>query len=145
MRYVYVPNARSRTMPKSLSRIVIGFAVPQRWAVTRRVEKKYTSDLNGDWNSLSQFMRFVRSGNVSVLSVYRPGPKTSAIRPSFTKAAICDSRTVSDAPLWISRSSIRYRSASVPSPGSVHSMTSMNCLWRNLPNPTAELPNRMYL
>jgi hypothetical protein len=37
---LYIPNARSRTIPKSLSRMVIGFCVPHRCAVWRRVETK---------------------------------------------------------------------------------------------------------
>ena len=43
---------------------------------------------------------------VWVVSVYMPGPKTSAILPSLTKTAICESRTVRLAPYWISKSSI---------------------------------------
>ena len=40
MRYEYRPNARSRTIPKSASRIVTGCCVPQRRPVWMRVEKK---------------------------------------------------------------------------------------------------------
>ena len=54
-------------------------------------------------------------------------PRTSAIRPSLTKAAICDSRTVSFAPFWISMSCMGKRQASMPSSGSVQWMTSINC------------------
>ena len=39
-RQLYIPNARSRTIPKSLSRMVSGFCVPHRWLICRRVEKK---------------------------------------------------------------------------------------------------------
>jgi len=56
-----------------------------------------------------------------------PGPNTSATWPSLTNTAICDSRTVSEAPFWISISAIGKRQASVPSPDSVHWMMSMNC------------------
>jgi hypothetical protein len=66
------------------------------------VEKKYTSLLNGFWNALSQFIRLVRNGSVWVFSVNSPGPKISAILPSLTNAAACDSRTVSFPPVWIS-------------------------------------------
>jgi len=59
--------------------------------------------------------------------LYRPGPNTSAILPSLTKTATCDSRTVSEPPFWISMSAIGKRQASVPSPVSVHWMMSMNC------------------
>ena len=82
-------------MPKSLSRIVMGVAVPQRWSTWTRVEKKYTSLLKGELNFLSQFIRYVRIGSVLVFSVYRPGPKISATLPSLMNAAIWDSRTVS--------------------------------------------------
>src|SRR5262245_11895173 len=64
---------------------------------------------------------------VCVTSLKRPGPNTSATWPSFTNAAICDSRTVSCAPYWISMSCIGYRYARVVSSSSVHWMTSMNC------------------
>ena len=37
MRKSYVPKARARTMPKSLSRIITGFEVPQLLPVKRRV------------------------------------------------------------------------------------------------------------
>ena len=37
IRKSYVPNARRRTMPKSLSRIITGFAVPHLLPVKRRV------------------------------------------------------------------------------------------------------------
>ena len=57
---------------------------------------------------------------VWVVSLYMPGPNTSAIWPSFTNTAICDSRTVSDAPYWISMSAIGKRQASVPLLSSVH-------------------------
>jgi hypothetical protein len=56
-----------------------------------------------------------------------PGPNTSATLPSLTNTAICDSRTVSEPPFWISMSAIGNRQASVPSPVSVHWMMSMNC------------------
>ena len=42
------------------------------------------------------------SGVLAVVRRYRPGRKTSAIFPSFTKTAACPSRTVSDAPFLIS-------------------------------------------
>src|SRR6185369_6520471 len=64
---------------------------------------------------------------VCVVSLYMPGPNTSATLPSLTNTAICDSRTVREAPYWISRSRIGKRQASVPSPSSVHWMMSMNC------------------
>ena len=52
---------------------------------------------------------------VCVVSLYMPGPNTSATLPSLTNTAICDSRTVSEAPYWISMSAIGKRQASVPS------------------------------
>ena len=64
-----MPKARSRTMPKSLSRIVTGCGVPHLRPSCRRVLKKYTSDLKGDSNSLSQFLRLVSSGMVWVVRV----------------------------------------------------------------------------
>ncbi|CAB3695102.1 hypothetical protein LMG26845_04949 [Achromobacter insuavis] len=104
--YEYTPKARSRTMPNSLSRSVTGWAVPQRRPSCRRVLKKITSDLKGDSNSLSQFFRYVSTGRVWVVSLYMPGPNTSATLPSLTNTAICDSRTVRLAPYWISKSCI---------------------------------------
>src|SRR5205085_5160884 len=74
-----------------------------------------------------QLRRYVSTGMVCVVSLYIPGPNTSATLPSLTNIAICDSRTVSDAPYWISMSCIGYRQASVPSPVSVHCRMSMNC------------------
>src|SRR5437764_25094 len=44
-----------------------------------------------------------------------PGPNASAILPSLTNTASCDSRTVSDAPYWISMSRIGKRHARIPS------------------------------
>ncbi|MCY1369099.1 hypothetical protein D9M69_561180 [compost metagenome] len=76
---------------------------------------------------MSQFFRYVSTGSVCVVSLYMPGPNTSATWPSLTNTAICDSRTVSEAPFWISISAIGKRQASVPSPDSVHWMMSMNC------------------
>ena len=52
-----MPNARRRIAPNSLSRMVIGLGVPHFWSTLRRVLKKYTSLLKGDWKSLSQFLR----------------------------------------------------------------------------------------
>ena len=75
-------------------------------------------------------MRSVSSGRLRVLRVCRPGPKTSAILPSLTNAAIWDSRTVNCAPLRISMSAMGYRCAKMPSSGSLHWMTSMNCFCR---------------
>ena len=89
--------------------------------------KKYTSLLNGLSNSLSQFFRYVSTGSVCVVSLYMPGPNTSATLPSLTNTAIWLSRTVSDAPYWISFSAIGKRQASTPSPCSVHCRMSMNC------------------
>ena len=66
-------------------------------------------------------------GSVCVVSLWVPGPNTSAIWPSLTNIASCDSRTTSAAPFWISMSCIGKRQASVPSPLSVHWMMSMNC------------------
>jgi hypothetical protein len=68
--YEYMPKARSRTMPKSLSRIVTGCGVPHLRPSCRRVLKKYTSDLKGDSKSLSQFFRLVSTGMVWVVSVH---------------------------------------------------------------------------
>ncbi|MOA39437.1 hypothetical protein D3C78_1612190 [compost metagenome] len=56
-----------------------------------------------------------------------PGPNTSATLPSLMKTAICDSRTVSDAPYWISSSAMGKRQAIVSPSSSVHWMMSMNC------------------
>ena len=42
------PKARSRTMPNSASRIMIGFCVPHFRSVNWRVLTKYTSALNGE-------------------------------------------------------------------------------------------------
>ena len=119
-RNAYMPNARRRTAPNSLSRIVIGCCVPHRCPVWTRVEKKYTSLLNGDWKALSQFWRFVSSGRFAVTSVCSPGANRSAARPSFTKSASCDSRTVSLPPLWISMSCMGKRYMRTPGPDSVH-------------------------
>jgi hypothetical protein len=64
-----MPKARTCTSPNSLSRIVTGCGVPQRRPSCKRVLKKYTSDLNGDWNSLSQLRKLVSTGNVRVVKV----------------------------------------------------------------------------
>src|ERR1035441_3211656 len=71
-------------------------------------------------------------GKVWVVRVYSPGWNTSAIWPSLTKMAICESRTVNLPPFWISISSMGYRYARTPSPGSVHWMTSINCFEKKL-------------
>ncbi len=82
----------------------MGCGVPHLRPVCTRVLKKYTSDLNGEANSLSQFFRLVSSGRVCVVSLKVPGPNTSATWPSLTNTAICDSRTISTPPFWISKS-----------------------------------------
>ena len=48
------PKARTRTMPNSASRSVIGFWVPHFMSVKRRVLTKYTSALKGDWKPYFQ-------------------------------------------------------------------------------------------
>jgi hypothetical protein len=106
MRYEYMPKARTRIMSKSLSRIVIGCGVPHLRPVCTRVLKNTTSDLNGESNSLSQFFKLVSSGRVWVVSLWVPGPNTSAMMPSLTNTATCDSRTFRMAPFWISKSCI---------------------------------------
>ena len=42
-----MPNARTRTIPNSGSRIIAGFWVPHFWSVNWRVLTKYTSALKG--------------------------------------------------------------------------------------------------
>ncbi len=83
---------------------MIGFWVPHFMSVNWRVLTKYTSALNGDWKPYFQPFSVERIGMFFVCSVYVPGGKTSAICPSLTKTAVCDSRTISFAPILISLS-----------------------------------------
>ncbi len=84
-------------------------------------------------------------GRLLVMSVCNPGPNRSAAFPSLTKSAICDSRTVSLPPLWISMSFIGNRYINTPGPDSVHWMTSMNCFRRKSPSPMVRLLNAAWI
>ena len=76
-----VPKARTRTMPKSASRIMIGLLVPHLLPVKRRVVTKYTSALKGDSSPYFQPLSVERMGMLSVTSVCLPGPKVSPYSP----------------------------------------------------------------
>ncbi len=81
-----------------------GFCVPHFMSVNWRVVTKYTSALNGESKPYFQPFSVDSSGMFWVCRVYVPGWKTSAMRPSLTKTAVCDSRTTSLAPILISLS-----------------------------------------
>jgi hypothetical protein len=98
----YAPKARRRTIPNSASRTMTGFWVPHFMSVNCRVLTKYTSALNGEWNPYFQPLIVDRIGMFFVSSVYVPGGNASAMVPSLTKTATCDSRTTSLAPILIS-------------------------------------------
>ncbi len=81
MRKSYVPNARTRTMPKSWSRTITGLEVPHLLPVNRRVVRKYTSALKGDSNPYFQPLSLVRIGMLSVVSECLPGWNKSPYWP----------------------------------------------------------------
>jgi hypothetical protein len=78
---VYTPNARTRTGPKSASRIITGFGVPHFRSVIWRVETKYTSALNGLSKPCFHPASVLSTGRLRLSRVNVPGPKTSATFP----------------------------------------------------------------
>src|SRR5215510_13010354 len=81
-------------------------------------------------------------GRFCVVSVYVPGPKTSASLPSFTKTAVCPSRTISFAPFLISCARTGKRQTRMSWLSSNHSMISMN--WVVMRSQMAPMLSRFY-
>ena len=62
------PNARTRIMPNSLSRIITGLAVPHLRSMNCRVETKYTSLLKGELKPNFHARSAVITGRLRVVS-----------------------------------------------------------------------------